>query len=97
VQVNIDFMFDNVQIKKYFRKVVNSSDIQNGKPDPEIFLKAAEFLDVDPKLCLVFEDAVVGVKAARGAGMKVIAVLTTHSREELEDADEIIDDYKELL
>lgn len=97
VEVNIRFMFDNVPIEKYFRKVVDSSYITNGKPDPEIFLKAAEFLETPPGECLVFEDAVVGVNAARAANMKVIAVLTTHLPEELEAADRIVNDYTELL
>lgn len=97
VQVNIDFMFENVPIEQYFHKVVDSSYITNGKPNPEIFLKAAEFLDTAPDECLVFEDAVVGVNAARAANMKVIAVLTTHTSEELEAADLIVTDYTELL
>ncbi len=97
VQVNIDFMFEHVPIKKFFRKVVDSSYITRGKPDPEIFLKAAEFLQTPPSECLVFEDAVVGVKAAKAAGMKVVAVLTTHSSDELSGSDLIVQDYRELL
>lgn len=97
IQVNIDFMFENVPIRKYFRKVVDSSYITNGKPDPEIFLKTAGFLETAPSGCLVFEDAVVGIKAARAAGMKVIALATTHSKQELASADMTIDDYEALL
>ena len=97
VQVNIDFMFEHVPIKKFFRKVVDSSYITRGKPDPEIFLKAAEFLQTPPSECLVFEDAVVGVKAAKAAGMKVVAVLTTHTSDELSGSDLIVQDYRELL
>jgi beta-phosphoglucomutase len=97
IKVNIDFMFENVPIRKYFRKVVDSSYITNGKPDPEIFLKTAAFLDTPPSQCLVFEDAVVGIKAAKAAGMKVIAIATTHTKEELAAADMIIDNYKALL
>lgn len=97
VQVNIDFMFEHVPIKKFFRKVVDSSYITRGKPNPEIFLKAAEFLQTPPSECLVFEDAVVGVKAAKAAGMKVVAVLTTHSSDELSGSDLIVQDYRELL
>jgi beta-phosphoglucomutase len=97
VKVNIDFMFDNVPIRQYFNKVVDSSYITKGKPDPEIFIKTASFLNTEPQHCLVFEDAVVGVKAAKGAGMKVVAVLTTHDKEELSSADMIVKDYTELL
>jgi beta-phosphoglucomutase len=97
IQVNIDFMFDNIPIRSYFDVIVNSSHISRGKPDPEIYLKTAELLQVTPADCLVFEDAVVGINAARAAGMKVIGVLTTHSKEELATADALIRDFTELL
>lgn len=94
IQPNIDFMFENVPIKKYFKEVVNSSHITKGKPDPEIYLKVALLLDISPKNCLVFEDAVVGIRSAKAAGMKVIAVATTQTKEELSIADMIVDDYE---
>lgn len=94
IQPNIDFMFENIPIEKYFTAVVNSSHIKKGKPDPEIYLKVASLLNVQPKNCLVFEDAVVGIKSAKTAGMKVIAVATTQPKEELGEADLIVDDYK---
>ncbi len=94
IQPNIDFMFEHVPIKKYFKAVVNSSHIKKGKPDPEIYLKTASLLGVSPKNCLVFEDAVVGINSAKAAGMKVIAVATTHPKDELGRADLIIEDYE---
>ncbi len=97
IQVNIDFMFEHVPIKQYFRTVVDSSFIKRGKPDPEIFVKTADYLGIPAEKCLVFEDAIVGINAARGAGMKVIAVATTHTKEELSIADVVIDDYTVLL
>ena len=93
IQVNIDFMFEHIPIRKYFTVVVNSAHITNGKPDPEIYLKAAELLGVPPERCLVFEDAVVGINAAKAAGMKVIAISTTHPEDELQGADLIVRDY----
>lgn len=93
IQPNIDFLFENIPIKKYFKVVVNSSHIKQGKPHPEIYLKAASLLNVQPKNCLVFEDAVVGIRSARAAGMKVIAVATTQPKEELAEADMIVNDY----
>lgn len=93
IQPNIDFMFEEVPIRQYFKEVVNSSHIKKGKPDPEIYLKTASLLNIPPKNCLVFEDAVVGIKSAKAAGMKVIAVATTQTKEELSIADMIIDDY----
>ena len=93
IQPNIDFMFQHIPIKIFFKTIVNSSHITKGKPDPEIYLKTASLLGIAPKNCLVFEDAVVGIKSAKSAGMKVIAIATTHSKEELKEADMIIDDY----
>ena len=93
IQVNIDFMFSYLPIKKYFQVVVNSAHIARGKPDPEIYLKTAEQLCIPAQDCLVFEDAAVGVTAARSACMKVIAVTTTQTKEELSDADMIIENY----
>jgi beta-phosphoglucomutase len=94
IQPNIDFMFDNVPIRQYFKVIVNSSHIKKGKPDPEIYIKTALLLNVSPKNCLVFEDAVVGINSAKAAGMKVIAIATTHPKEELNGADMIINDYE---
>jgi len=93
IQPNIDFMFENLPIKKYFNTVVNSSHISKGKPHPEIYLKTASLLNISPENCLVFEDAVVGINSAKAAGMKVIAIATTHPREELSGADMIVDNF----
>jgi beta-phosphoglucomutase family hydrolase len=56
--------------------LVTAEDVQRGKPAPDIFLKAAERLKVDPKACLVFEDAGLGIEAARAAGMQAVHVKT---------------------
>ncbi len=97
IQVNIDFLFEHIPIKKYFSVIVNSAHISKGKPDPEIYLKASALLDVKPYQCLVFEDAVVGIRSANAAGMEVIALSTTHPEEDLKIADRVIADYYELL
>jgi beta-phosphoglucomutase len=97
IQVNIDFMFDHIPIREYFSVVVNSAHINKGKPDPEIYLKAAELLEVAPESCLVFEDAVVGINSAKAAGMRVVAISTTHPEEELRGADLIVKDYTEIF
>lgn len=96
IQVNIDFMFEHIPIRDYFEVIVNSAHIKKGKPDPEIYLKAAELLNVKPEECLVFEDAVVGIRSGKAAGMKVIAVLTTHTADELAGADLLVKDFTEL-
>lgn len=96
IQVNIDFMFEHVPIKSYFKTIIQAKDITNGKPDPEIFLKTAKALNVDVKDCVVFEDLTSGVEAGKAAGMKVVALTTTHTPNELHEADLVINNYKEI-
>ena len=62
---------------------MTAEDVRLGKPDPEVYVRAARGLGLSPCACLVFEDAPVGVQAARGAGMRVIGVTTAHTAEEL--------------
>ena len=78
--------------------VVVAADVARGKPDPDLFLLAAERLRVRPEECLVFEDSVVGVQAARRAGMRVIGVSTAHGEDELRAAGAalVIDDFEGL-
>lgn len=61
-------------IVEYFDSIRTSCEVKKGKPEPDIFLKVAEDLGVEPKECLVFEDTYAGVLAAKRAGMKVVAV-----------------------
>ena len=61
-----------------FGAIISSEDVKKGKPDPEVFLKAAAALKADPQNCVVFEDAVYGIQAALAAGMKAVALTTTH-------------------
>ena len=96
IKVNIEFMFENIPVRKYFQAVIDSSYITHGKPHPEIFARTAEALNVAGSDCLVFEDAVVGIQAAQAAGMKVVAVATTEKREALQIADLIITDYRDI-
>lgn len=97
IRVNIDFMFEHIPVRKFFSAVINSEHITHGKPHPEIFLKTAEALHVSPGSCLVFEDAAVGVKAAKAAGMNVVALTTTQTEAELAEADLIIKDFSDLI
>ncbi|NTU46883.1 HAD family phosphatase [Candidatus Roizmanbacteria bacterium] len=91
-----NFIMDGLQIRKYFNTFVTANDINKGKPDPEIYLKSAEKLKVMPTECLVFEDAISGIQAAKKAGMKVIGVATTHQKEELAIADYTISTFQEI-
>jgi len=72
------------------RILVPADEVSKGKPDPEPYLKAAQLLGVDPKDCLVIEDAPAGIRAARAAGMKVIALTSTYPASELKEADAIV-------
>ena len=65
------------------RVLVCAEDVTRGKPDPDVYLSAARALGVSPTDCIVIEDAPAGVRAARAAGMAVVALTTTHSRENL--------------
>ena len=66
-----------------FDAIVTAEDVTRGKPDPEVYVQAAQRLGAAPDGCLVFEDALVGVQAARGAGMRVIGVATAYEPDDL--------------
>ncbi len=73
---NVDFALDGLGVRPFFEKISSAEDVLNGKPDPEVFLKAAEKLGVRPADCLVFEDSRSGLEAAHRAGMAAVAVAT---------------------
>jgi len=82
-------------IEKYFPIVLGREDINNHKPDPDVYLRTAKKLGVNPIDCVVFEDSIVGVEAAKRAGMKCIAIKTTFSGKELAQADLIVKNLEE--
>ncbi|MBL8794841.1 MAG: HAD family phosphatase [Planctomycetia bacterium] len=73
-RANLELILELTQSAPYFTAVVAMEDTQRGKPDPEVFLTAAKKLGIEPNRCVVFEDAIAGVQAARAAGMKCVAV-----------------------
>jgi beta-phosphoglucomutase len=89
-RANIELILEELGIEGEFDTVLCDRDVDRGKPDPQVFLRAAGRLGVDPSHCLVVEDAVMGVQAARSAGMACLAVTTTHSVEGLMEADRVI-------
>ncbi|MCS7221964.1 MAG: HAD family phosphatase [Anaerolineae bacterium] len=89
-RLNIEAMLGELGLTDAFEALVCAEELPAGKPDPAVFLKAAETLRVLPAHCIVVEDALVGIEAARRAGMKCIAVTTTHPAEELQGADLIV-------
>ena len=97
-RVNVDFVLDGLGIRKYFACVVDAAQCARGKPAPDCYLLAASKLGVEPLDCVVFEDAVNGIKAGAAAGMRVVAFTGTHERSELEAAgpDRIVSSFCEL-
>jgi beta-phosphoglucomutase len=80
---DVERLLGELRLRERFHVVVAADDVRWGKPNPEVYLRAAEGLGLRPSDCLVFEDALVGVHAARNAGMRVIGVTTAHTGREL--------------
>lgn len=97
-RANVDFVLDKCNIRQYFQAAVAGDEVTRCKPDPEIYLTAAKHLGLKPEECIVFEDAEAGIEAAKRAGIKVVALATTFSRDFLEKtaADAIVDDFTQL-
>jgi len=76
--------------------LISADDITQGKPHPEPYLKAAAALQADPSECLVIEDAPAGIAAAKAAGMRVVALTTSHGPDELTEADAIYASMEEV-
>lgn len=79
---------------QYFDAIVTGEEVTNSKPAPDIFLKAAERLNVAPQHCVVIEDGPLGVTAAKKAGMKCIAITATHPADKLREADYVMETYE---
>lgn len=90
---NARTVLDKLGIQHEFDAIVDGNMIERSKPDPEIFLKAANLLNAMPKDCVVIEDAVAGVESAIGAGMKCIGV---GSPRDLGKANLVVDRIKKL-
>lgn len=93
---NIDLVVNLVGLGEYFPAIVAAGDVTHGKPDPEVFLLGAQRLGVPARRCVVFEDAHVGIEAARRAQMKVIGVATTHPAAAISHADRVVHQLDEL-
>lgn len=87
---NIVFTLDELDLRRHFDAVVGAADVARGKPHPDVFLKAAEKLGVAPADCIVFEDAPMGVEAARRAGMKAVVITTTLPAAAFREFDNIV-------
>jgi beta-phosphoglucomutase len=97
---NLDLIVRLTGTIDHFHTLVSAEDVQHGKPNPEVFLLAAERVGLDPSVCVVVEDAVAGVEAARAGGMRCIAVTFVghHPAETLRDAgaDLVVDSLEQV-
>ncbi len=96
---NVNFVLEKCGISTSFNGIANGDMVTKCKPDPEVFLLAAKLIDMKPEECVVIEDSFAGIEAAHSAGMKVIAMATTYSQEELKSRstfDLIVDDFRGL-
>ncbi|HYF75049.1 MAG TPA: HAD family phosphatase [Candidatus Nitrosocosmicus sp.] len=89
----VDHMLANHGIRQYFSYIRTSCEVERGKPYPDVYLKVAEDMGIDPKHCLVFEDTVAGVMAAKAAGMKVFTMADETSAESKDKLIEMTEGY----
>jgi beta-phosphoglucomutase-like phosphatase (HAD superfamily) len=95
---DVDRLLTGAGLRHHFDVIVTADDVRYGKPDPEVYVLAAARMRVAPERCVVFEDSLVGVEAARGAGMRVIGVTTAHTESELRQAgaERAVADFEEI-
>lgn len=101
----IEFILECAGVRKEFNIIVSADNVENCKPNPEVFMKALQRINkhnstksriVYPYECLVIEDSVAGIKAAHSAGMKCLAVTNSYSPEKLSEADMIVKSLEEV-
>ena len=96
---NVDFVVDTLKLRSYFASIVTGDDVSRPKPDPEIYIQAAERLTLAPAKCVAFEDSFVGIESAKRASMKCVAIASTFPAEELRSqtqADLVVKNFEEL-
>ena len=94
---NLDFVVDALDIRPYFDALLNESMVGHPKPDPEIYQKAMELLGVEPADCIIFEDSMTGIQAAKASGALVIGMATTQTPDELWPfVDDVATDFSEI-
>lgn len=88
---NLNFVLDEAGLRRYFLAAVDGHQVENPKPAPDIYLRAAAAIEVEPRYCVVFEDSLTGVQAGLAAGMRVVGIATTHA--ELPGASLVVADF----
>jgi HAD superfamily hydrolase (TIGR01509 family) len=92
-KANVEFTLSKTNTGRFFQTILDESFVTKGKPHPEIYLKTAAALKFMPDRCIVFEDSLSGVLAGKKANCKVVGITTTHTKEELFEADFCIDNF----
>ena len=95
-RANLDLIANVLKLDEKMDSMLSSEDVKQHKPNPEVYLKSAERVGVSPSDCVVFEDSFSGVTAGLNAGMKVVGVLSSHTKEQLPPCDFYINDYSEV-
>ena len=96
---NVEFVVDALGLKPYFQFLVTGDEVTHAKPDPEIYLKAADKLGREPRLSVAFEDSFPGIESAKRAGMKCVGIASTFEPEALRKqtgADLVVRSFEEL-
>ncbi|WP_316792637.1 HAD family phosphatase [Pedobacter frigoris] len=93
---NLELILSKVDIREKLGSVLASEDVKKHKPDPEVYLKSAENLGISPDRCIVFEDSFSGASAAINAGMRVVGVLSSHTKDELPPCNLYIENYLQM-
>lgn len=95
-KANLELIMGRLSFESQMDSILASEDVTNHKPDPEVYLKSALNIKLEPSKCIVFEDSFSGVSAAINAGMKVVGVLSSHTIEELPPCDIYINNYSDI-
>ncbi|AFK02506.1 HAD-superfamily hydrolase, subfamily IA, variant 3 [Emticicia oligotrophica DSM 17448] len=94
--LNMELILSKLPLREKMESLLSSEDVTAHKPNPEVYLKSAQNLGIDPAKCVVFEDSFSGVTAGKSAGAKVVGVLSTYKKEELPICDDYIVNYEGL-
>ena len=89
-RIHIAMTFEKYSLNDYFSYVITAEDITHGKPNPEIYNKTLQKMNIQPKNTLVIEDSPAGIRAAKIAGMRCIGITNTHDSDELHEADLVV-------
>jgi beta-phosphoglucomutase len=95
-RANLELILSKIHIKEKLGSMLASENVRKHKPDPEVYLASAKNLGVKPDQCVVFEDSFSGISAAINAGMRVVGVLSSHTKDELPPCNLYIENYKQM-